>query len=58
MNEINVIEFVASDKTDYHSSQVKREVLVPMEKSGAVEVRDDTRKKKNTYPDGTILRFV
>jgi hypothetical protein len=54
----DVIDFVASDKTDYHSSQVKRDVLVPMEKSGEIEVRDDTRKKKNTYPDGTIVRFT
>jgi len=29
-----------------------------MEKSGEIEVQDSTRKKKNTYPDGTILRFV
>jgi hypothetical protein len=54
----SVLEFVASDRTDYHSSQVKREVLVPMEKSAEIEVRADTRKKKNTFPDRTILRFL
>jgi len=53
----DVIEFVASDKTDYHSGQVKR-VLKLMEVAREIEVQDGTRERKNTYPDGTKLRFL
>jgi hypothetical protein len=53
----SVLEFVGSDRTDYHAGQVKTGVLVPMEKAGEVEVDEATRKKKRTYPDGTKLRF-
>jgi hypothetical protein len=48
---------VGSDETDYHTGQVKRQVLAPLERQGSIEVEDGVRKKKCTYPDGTRLRF-
>jgi three-Cys-motif partner protein len=53
-----VVDFVMSDKTDYHSGQVKREALVPMEKDGEIEVDERTRNRKRTYPEGTMVKFL
>jgi hypothetical protein len=53
-----VLEFVGSDATEYHTGQLKKAVLVPMEKDKLVEVDPTTRKKRFVYPDGTWLRFV
>jgi three-Cys-motif partner protein len=52
-----VLEFVGSDKTDYHSGQVKKGALVPMEMAGEVQADETTRKKKRTYPARARLRF-
>ncbi|WP_420438494.1 hypothetical protein [Candidatus Palauibacter sp.] len=35
----DVKEFVRSDKTDYHSSQLRTKALIPMEDAGEIEVR-------------------
>ena len=48
-------EFVASDQTDYHTSQLRKHVLIPMEESGEIEVAKGTRRRKKTYPEGTRL---
>lgn len=53
-----VLDFVASDKTDYHTGQVKKPVLVPMEANGELEVDETSRKRKNSFPEGTRLRFL
>lgn len=50
-------EFVASDRTDYPTGQLRKHVLIPMEESGEVEVAEETRNKGKTYPAGTRLRF-
>ncbi len=50
-------EFVASDRTDYHKGQLRKQGLIPMEESGEIEIQEGTRKKKKTYPPGTRLRF-
>lgn len=52
-----VEEFVASDRTDYYTGQVRKGALVPMEEAGHVEVDKATRKKARTYPRETKLRF-
>ncbi|MBI1814666.1 MAG: three-Cys-motif partner protein TcmP [Deltaproteobacteria bacterium] len=52
-----VLEFVGSDKTDYHTGHVKKGALVPMETAGQIEIDGTTRKKKRSYPKGTKLRF-
>lgn len=53
-----VTDFVRSDATDFHSSHLKGNTLRPMEERGEIEVDLNTRKRRGTYPDGTILRFV
>jgi three-Cys-motif partner protein len=52
-----VTEFVRSDQTDYHSGQLKRNALVPLEHEGVVEVEERTRKRKGTFPPGCVVRF-
>jgi three-Cys-motif partner protein len=52
----DVQEFVIA-KTDYHSGQFKTNALKPLEVAGRIEVDASSRKKKNTYPDGTRLRW-
>jgi three-Cys-motif partner protein len=51
-----VLEFVASDATEYHTSQVKRPALRPMEKAGLVEVDPESRKSWG-FPERCRLRF-
>ncbi len=53
----HIIDFVRSDETDYHSGQVKKIALKQMEKNNELEVDESTRKRKFTYPDGTLIRF-
>ncbi len=52
-----VLEFVASDATDFHTGQVRKLALKPMEKDGLVEVDKSTRKQRWAYPKGCKLRF-
>lgn len=52
-----VLEFVGSDQTDFHTRQVKRPTLEPLEKQKLIEV-DPTSRKKRGFPDGTRLRFL
>ncbi len=51
-------EFVGSDQTDYHTAQLRKGALIPLEKSNKIEVKEGTRKRKSSYPPGTKLRFV
>jgi hypothetical protein len=53
-----IISFVKSDRTDYHSGQVKRKTLVSMEAVGQVEVDPATRRNERTFPDGCHLKFL
>jgi len=53
-----IIEFVGSDQTDLHSSQLKTPVLVPMEDENLIEVDSKSRKRRHTFPNGTRLRFL
>lgn len=54
----SVLDFVRSDETDFHSSQLKKNALRTMEENGLIKVKENTRKKKKCYPDGTLLRFL
>ena len=54
----NVEAFVKSDATDFHSGHLKKKTLKPMEASGRIEVKNDSRKRTGTYPKGTVLRFT
>jgi three-Cys-motif partner protein len=52
-----VCAFVASDRVEYHTGHLKKQVLKPMEKARRLEVDEDTRERRGTYPDGCRLRF-
>lgn len=53
-----VTAFVGSDQTDFHTGQLKKRVLKPMEKEKLIEVDPETRDMRGTFPDGTKLRLV
>ena len=53
-----MVDFVKSDVTDFHSLHLKTSTLRPMEERGEIEVDPDTRNRKGTYPKRTLLRFV
>ena len=53
-----VSEFVASDRTDFHTGQLRKGALIPMEESAEIEVKESTRKRKKSFPEGTLLRFL
>ncbi len=53
-----VLDFVKSDKTLYHSGQLRRPVLQPMEEKGLIQVEREGRKhRRGTYPDDCMIRF-
>jgi three-Cys-motif partner protein len=54
----DIEEFIASDRTDYYTSQLRKGALVPLEQAGQLEVDEDTRRRARTYPAGTKLRFA
>lgn len=54
----DVVDFVMSDETDFHSGQLKIKVLKPMEARNEIEVKLGTRKRAGTFPDRTELRFL
>lgn len=49
--------FMKTDTTDYHSGQLRKEALVPLEVEGFIEVDPTTRKRKNKHPKRCRLRF-
>lgn len=58
---INIEEvelFVSSDRTPFHSSQLRKCGLVPLEDSGHLMVDPATRKRKHTYPPGTLMMLT
>lgn len=53
----DVMNFVRSDKTIFHDSQVKRPVLKPMERAGRIDVDEKTRRMRGSYPKGCRINF-
>lgn len=53
-----VLDYVMSDETDFHSSQVKTKALRVMEDDGKIKIKEGTRKKKKSFPPGTLLQFL
>ncbi len=53
----SVEEFMRSDKTLFHSNQLKGR-LAQMERAGTLTVEKSTRKRGGSYPPGTLLSFV
>lgn len=56
IEEIEV--FAQSDKTPFHTGQLKRKALVPLEVAGRIEVDESSRKRKFTYPTGTRIKIT
>lgn len=54
---VEQIEKFVIEKTDYKTTHYKKNVLKPLEQDGVVTCLSD-RKRKGTYPDGTVLRFA
>jgi three-Cys-motif partner protein len=50
--------YVGSDKTDYHTGQIKSNALKVLEKSNEIVIKEGTRKRKMTYPKGTLIKFL
>jgi three-Cys-motif partner protein len=49
--------FLNSDETEFHSGQLKKALLDPLERSGNLTVVRSPRKKTFTFPPGTVLKF-
>ena len=54
----DVLEFVKSDKTIYHDTQVKTPALKPMERQELLRVDGTTRSRRYTYPNGCRIKFA
>ncbi|MDE0068088.1 MAG: three-Cys-motif partner protein TcmP [Caldilineaceae bacterium] len=54
----DVMEFVRSDKTEFHSGHLKTKTLRPMERDREIEVKPGTRKTRGYFPKGAMLKFV
>jgi len=54
----DILDYVMSDETDFHSTQVKNNALKWLEEKELIEINPDTRNRVKTYPDGTMIRFV
>lgn len=50
-------EFVASDRTDYYTAQLRKGALIPMEDAEEIELDPASRKKRRTFPAGTRIRI-
>ena len=53
-----VISFVQSDRTDYYESQLRKGALRPMEAEGKIQVSASPKRRKGTFPTGTLLLFL
>lgn len=53
----DIENYVSSDSTYFHTGQL-REVLRDMERRDSLQVKDSTRKRRNTYPPGCKIRFA
>ena len=54
---VEQIELFVVTETPFMESHFKKQILVPMEKSGLLDVVESPRKKRCTYPAGTVIRF-
>lgn len=52
-----ISEFIVAE-TAYLDSKIKTEILKPMEYANPPEVIIESRRKKGTYPDGTLITFI
>ncbi|MDR7667340.1 hypothetical protein RG963_16505, partial [Methanosarcina sp. Z-7115] len=50
-------EFIVTE-TAYLDSKIKTEILKPMEYANPPEIRIESKRKRGTFPDGTIITFI
>lgn len=50
---INFVRF----ETPFLESHLKKPILLPMESSEKIEIKFENKRKKGTYPNGTIIHF-
>ena len=53
----DILEFVSSDETAYHDTQVKKPVLKPMEEEGLIRVERPEGSRKGTFSEGCRILF-
>ena len=51
-------DFVASDKTDYLPSHIRKHALTPMAQAGELEVDETTRSRRNSFPKTARVRIL
>ena len=54
----DIEDFVASDKTDYLPSHIRKNALAPMAQAGELEVDESTRIRQNSFPPTARLRIL
>ena len=57
MTVSDILEFVSSDETAYHDTQVKRPALKPMEEDGLIRVERPEGRRKGTFSEGCRILF-
>lgn len=53
----DILEFVSSDETAYHDTQVNKPVLRPMEEEGLIRVERPEGSRKGTFSEGCRILF-
>lgn len=54
-----ILDFVASDETDYYTGKLRKEALAPMEKAGRLRVHVEGKRTGMTYPEErTSIEFL
>ena len=54
----DVIDFVMSDNTGFHTGHLKRKTLAPMEREGEIEVKtSNPKRRRGSFPSGAMLKF-
>ncbi|MDT9719112.1 three-Cys-motif partner protein TcmP [Paenibacillus sp. ClWae2A] len=54
---VDEIEDFVLCSTPFKTTHYKKPILIPMEKNAEIRIVSSSRKKKNSYPSGTIIQF-
>lgn len=53
----SVEHYMRTDRTLFHTGHYKK-VLASLEREGRIQVREGTRKRRTSFPPGTVFKFV
>ena len=56
--DIKEIEHFTIEQTPFLATHIKKNVLVPLEKEGHIQIVSSPRKRRLSYPAGTFIRFL